>query len=190
MPISQAVADFAAALDAANAELREVNSRISALETKRQTVERAPPHTDDIVAVFTRGLRDAERDFEAQFASHLKTNFTGSDGKAAKAAAPNRSADILRLEADDLKAQERTDRAIRGTVPDLNGTVLAYLLRDQIGAIITTQIEKLCPYAAKGMKAADRERELREIDAQLAVLKDKARSLLSEINEARKVVRR
>lgn len=187
MPISQAVADFAAALEAARAELREVNSQISGLEEKRQRIEKAPPHTDDIIAVFMRGLRNSESEFEKQFSSHLRAHFMGHDGEAAAAAAPARHSDILHMEPEKLAAQERTDRAMRGYVPELNDAVLVYLLRDKIAAEIPVLVEKLCPNAASGMRSDERGRALEEIDAKLGELKAKQRLLLSEINEARKV---
>ena len=142
MPISQAIAEFTGALDAARAELAEVNAKIAALEAERQRVANAQPHTDDIVAVFMRGLQSTAGDFERQFALRLSSTFVG-DGSAA-AAGIQRSLNILRLEAQAPDQQTALTRSLKGNPPpDLNVAVLAYFLRDQIAAEIPMLGRKL-----------------------------------------------
>lgn len=191
MSISQPIADFAGALDAARADLAMVNAKIAELENQRREIAHAPPHTDDIVAVFMRGLESASVDFERQLASHLSANFLGIDGAAATAAAKSRSSNILRLEAQKPDPETVLTRSMqRGgpRVPKLNGAVLAYFLRDKMAAEIPALVDRLCPDARQGTKAADRSRALDEIDATIERLRGQSAAIQADLDAARKAV--
>lgn len=189
MPISQVIADLAGALDAARAQLTDVLARIEALQVERRLVVQARPHTDDIVAVFTRGLASASSDFERQFATHLSATFGGDEGAAAASKA--RYANLLRLEGQaDRETRLNALKAKGGWQPELNIEALTYFLRDQIAAEIPALVDKLCPAARNGMKAADRERALQDIDAKLATLSEERDMIQADLAAARMTVNR
>lgn len=186
MPISQAITDFAGALDAARAELAEVNGKISALEIEHFRVATAPPHTDDIIAVFMSGIQKVEKDFEEQFNSFLNSAYTGRE--AAARTGEKSSATII-----DRRLAEQTQHEphiiSKDGRPQLNVAAVAYFLRGQIAAEIPALVERLCPSASRGMKAADRDQQLRELDAQLSELRTQRDALQADLQAARQAVR-
>jgi hypothetical protein len=186
MPISKAVADFTGALEGVRAEISAIGVQIAEVESERQRIAAAPPHTDDIVAVFLRGLQGAGRDFEQQLAAHLRDTFTGSDGAAA--ADTRQSQNLLHLEPlPDREARlTRTLQAKRGMAPDINLSVLTWLLGDQIAEQIPALVDKLCPAARSGMKVEERRQRLGELDENLARLRGERDALVADLNEARK----
>lgn len=187
MPISEAIAEFSGKFEAAKAELANVQTKIGELEQQRHIVVKAPPHTDDIVAVFMRGLLGASQDFTTQFASRLNDTFVGEG--SAEAAAKSRFRNILTLEAKKPDQQELMTRSMRGDEPDLNLTILTYFLREQIAAEIPVLVDKLCPAARSGMKRADREARLKDIDTELARLRGEANALRADLEAARAALR-
>ena len=189
--ISKAITDFAGVFDAARAELYLVIEKIEGLEGERGRVERAQPHTDDIVAVFERGLNAAAQGFEQQFRSRLEQEFVGEG--SAEAAAKGKFANILRLQADNPDSQTLRDHTMRSKgpyLPGLNIEVLTFLLKDRIAEEIPALVEKLCPAARKGMRAADRAEALTRIDGELAQLRQERSVLEANLDAARRAVRR
>lgn len=181
MPISQLIADFKGALDAARAEFAQVEERISILDVERRRIVETQPHTEDIAAVFLRGVAKAAADFESQLRAHLGATYVGREN--ASAADGKRAASILRVQAAATGPATQTD-ADRARA-DFNAAALVYFLRDKIAAEIPALVERLCPAAHKGMKLADRNRALGEIDAQLDELRTTREALISDITAAR-----
>lgn len=189
MTISKPVADFAGAFSAARADLAALDTKIGQLNQQRAEIAQTPPHTDDIVAMFMRGLDATGADFKVQFAAHLSSNYLGSN--TAAAVEPNRRSDILRLEASKPSLQELQDRSLTTRNPrkvELNGAVIAYFLRDRIADEIPGLVEQLCPGADKGMKAQDRQQALADIDLQLEALRADRDAIQADLDAARKAV--
>lgn len=187
MSFSEAISKLKATMEVMRGELDDTTTQISELENERSAVVRRPAHTEDIVAVFQRGLVQAERDFEEQFKRALNDGFVNDDA-AASNAGRDRLRDILRLDERKLSQAEVQDRAMKRELPGLNLNVLAYFLRDKIGAELPALVERLCPGSQHGIKAAERVAELARIDAELAALKSKRDRLVAELTEARKAV--
>lgn len=186
MALSKTIADFTVELEAARAELANVNTKIETLETERGRIVAAQPHADDIAAVFLRGLNSTSADFTRQLTSRLNDTYVG-DGSAG-AAAPQRSFNLLTLEGHKPDREELLTRSMRRQEPDLNLAALTYFLRDQIAAEIPALVDKLCPAARQGMKQADRNSALRDIDAQLAALIEERDRLHADLGAARAAV--
>lgn len=181
-------AAFEAAQEAAKVKAQAISSEISALENNRLAVLRTAPHTDDIVAVFMRGLDQSTGEFERGFASHLKAVYGGDD--AAEAASPRRFAGILRMEPDKLTDAQLQDRALRREKPAINDTVIAYFLRDKIAAEIPALVEKLFPASRNGMKEADRAQALAALDTKISALRAERDAIVAEMAAARQAVNR
>lgn len=179
-------AAFQASLEAAREKAQAITSEITALENERAGIARAAPHTDDIIAVFMRGLDNAAGEFERGFASHLKAVYGGDD--AAEAASPNKFAGILRMEPNKLSDAERQDRALRREKPAINDAVIAYFLRDKIAAEIPVLVEKLFPASRHGMKAADRAQALEALDGKISALRAERDALVAEMAAARQAI--
>lgn len=183
MQISQVISDFAGAIDAVRDKLSKSTAEIDAVKGKRHAVVNAAPHTDDIVAVFMRGLLNEVESFRHQLGTHLANTYAG-DGSAAKVEA-GRAATLLRLDASP-PPKDFTQRR-EGPAP-LNLSVLAFLLRERIEAEIPALVHTLCPAARDGMKAADRAAALKEIDGELARLDAEREALLADLAAARAAV--
>jgi len=189
MAISEALAEFTGAIDAAYADLNEVVSKISELEARRAGIVRTAPHTDDIVAVFLRGLAAASANAERHLKSYLEANFGGADSAAS--VSNGRASNLLQVPAHTLSAQERQDRLLqgKGSEPlETNVEILTYLLRDQIADEIPALVAKIFPQGSRGMKAADRTAALAEMDAELSELVAKRDELSAELHAARSAV--
>lgn len=189
MSLSQPISEFAGALAASRAELSTIVEQISTKEFERRAILQAPPHTDDIVAVFLRGLHGATAAFEAQLTKALANGFEGSEG--ADAVAQKRSRDILRLEASPPSANELVDRSLQTRAPrtiELSGPALAYFLRDRIEAEIPALVERLCPQASKGLTTSERQSAVAAIDTELDELRARREAIQADLEAARRAV--
>jgi len=181
-------AAFEAAQEAAKEKAQLISSEITDLENERTGVRKAAPHTDDIVAVFMRGLDSTAGDFERQFASHLKVFYGGDD--AAEAVSRRRSAKILRMAPNKLSESERLARSVSGEKTLTNDTVIAYFLREKIAAEIPALVEKLFPASRNGMKEADRAQSLADLDRKISALRAERDAIVAEMAAARQAVNR
>ncbi len=180
MANSPKLSDFTKAVEAVRAELKEVDSQISELEMEANRIKRRPPHTDDIVSVFQRGVRSISGSFESKFRTHLKGKYTG-EGSSNNVGG---GANILKLDFD--RADPRGGVIYQQGVAELNVEILTYFLGGAIEKEIPALVERLCPEAARGMKSADRSRELCEIDAKLSELKGRRAALQDDLQAAQK----
>lgn len=190
MTIAKAITDFTDVLERAKLELAGVNGGIDVLLQEKARIERAPPHTDDIVATFMRGLAGTADDFTRQLKSHLAETYLGSDGAAASAASEGRSAHLLTVEAHKPDREALLTRSLRSEPAALNQAALTYLLRESIKAEIPALVDRLCPAARNGMKRADRVAALNKVEGELAVLNEEARALEASLQAARAAVTR
>lgn len=184
-----AITDFIAALDETRSMLAVVNGDIDKLELERQRLTLLPPHTDEIVGVFMRGLDAVSGSFTQQLAARLNDTFVGEG--SAVAAGPQQSLQLLCLEPQKLDHEALLTRSLKGrTSSDLNVAALTYFLRDQIAAEIPDLVAKLCPAAAKGIKRADRDHALYDVDDRLAALRERQDALSAELGAARAALHR
>jgi hypothetical protein len=191
------IADFSSALeavtnalDATRAQLASVNAEIDRKTIDRAAIERKQPHTDDIVAVFLRGIDVAAQDFEAHLEAELTARFVGNDGKAAAAVDEKKASSIVRLEQAQLSREAKVTRAMTSGTADINASVLTYLLRDKIAEEIPSLVERLCPASRNGIKSVDRMIALQEIDDRIAELTEERDALQSNLQAAMQAVRR
>ena len=189
MSFSETISKLKSAMEISRGEIDDICAKISELENERIVVIRRPAHTDDIVAVFQRGLADSQRDFEEQFKRELSASFV-NDEAAAESAKPGRARDIIRLPEQKLSQAEVQDMAIQHKLPGINPTVLLYFLREQIGAELPGLVERLCPASHSGIKAKERAEVLARIDAELAALRFRRDAMVAELAQARQIVLR
>lgn len=188
MQISQTISDFTGAVEAVRNALATVTQKIELLQAERRAIVNAPPHTDDIIALYLRGLDAGAADFKRQFASYLSDTFKAADGSAASAVAMGRSANILRLEATKPDTELLKTRSMTGKEAPFNIAILAYFLHDRIAGELAQLVDELFPAARNGMKASERADRLRELDADLADLKVEQERLQEELSAARAAV--
>ena len=188
MSIAQVLAGLTSAMESTKSDLASVNMRIEELAAERQRVTAAAPHTDDIVAVFLRGLQTNAGEFTRQLGSHLNEHYTG-DG-AASAAGRGNSAQLLTFEAHKPDREEVLTRSMRGEAAGLNAVALTYFLREQIAKEIPSLVAKLCPAAQQGMKQSDRDAALAALNAELRELEDRRDQLTADLAAARQAVAR
>lgn len=197
MAITDLITGLAGALAKTRAELAQVDGEISQLQHERQSTELAPPHTDDIVAALKRGLSAATRSFE----DRLAWNLNDANAKNADAAkAVKGTAQLLMINAERPASGTTLHGpvgAVRGGLFPVSGlgaqqgvldaAALTYFLRDRIEAEIPALVKKLCPSAEKGMKQADRDGIIRDLDLRIVALKERRTELMGHISHARKV---
>lgn len=185
--MEEALAGLNSVLEARKSELQQVGARIQELEAEKQNVESAPPHTDDIVGAFARGVDANAAEFGRQFSAQLNAVYTGvgSAGAVGGQAAPN----ILTIEGRKPSIEEARDRTMRKETLPLNMAALVYLLAPRIKEELPALVAKLCPDAAKGMKGSERAAMLLAINRELATLREKHATLSAELNQAVKMVR-
>jgi hypothetical protein len=187
MPISQVIADFKGALDDARHELALANAKVDELKVERARVSAEPPHTDDIVAAFMRGLRQASNDFAAQLQFYL--NDANATAQSAAASAAKSAAQLLTTERQ--KPDHETlfpPSALMRPEVGLSTAALTYFLRDKLEAEIPVLVDRFCPAARAGMKFSDRQRLLGDLDAEIAEMEKKAKALYADIAAARAAV--
>ena len=188
MTISKEVSDFRQLIEDKRAKLAGVDASIDRLKYDRMTVLAASPHTSDIALIFQRGLRTAASAFERQLADRLSDTYTGKAG--AERVNQKAAHDLLALPSVKLDTEAQQTRAMRGLpISDLNVAALAYFLRDRIDAEIPALIDRLCPEARNGMRQADRDKALSDIDAQIATLSAESAALTADLGAARAAFR-
>lgn len=188
-PLADVLGNLAAALDDAKATLARMNGEIEELEIERSRIVQAPPHADDIAAVFQRGLEAANRGYLTRLGTHLNNrNWFSERGAAYVATSPAAGllATATRPDPDALTPG--------GAGPNepavLDIGAVTYFLRDQIAAEIPALVERLCPAAKGGMKQADRSAALRDIDARLAPMREARDKAQADVALATRAVRR
>ncbi len=189
MSLSELTSGIAAAMDAAKANLAEVNAKIDAKKAALRQVEMAPPHTDDLVAACRRGLAQASASYEQRLGWFLNSaNLREGD-----------AAGMVQRAAPSLMMVGSTPPEVgRGQIfphsglgqqqRDIDVAAVTYFLRDRIEAELPALIGKLCPLASSGMKEADRKAAVRAAEAELRTLEEEKQRLTDEINEAIKAV--
>ncbi len=188
MTISKEVSDFRQLIEDKRAKLAGVDDAIDRLKYDRMGVLAASPHTDDIAMIFQRGMRGVVGAFERQFADRLNDTYTGKAG--AERVNQKAAHDLLALPSAKLDLEAQQTRAMRGLPSsDLNVAALAYFLRDRIEAEIPALVDRLCPDARNGMKQADREKALQDIDAEIATLSAESAALTADLGAARAAFR-
>ncbi len=181
--VSELLSQTQSAIEQRRAEVRTINQEIEGLEMERLAVSKRPPHTEDIVALYRRGLDEERRVFEQELKTGLNALFVLADD-AAQASSAARRSDILRFEGK-VEQREAQDRALRRQGPELNLSALNYFLADVIGEELPSLIERHCPAAANGIRAADRTEQLSRLDSELAKLKSRRDTLLGELTALR-----
>lgn len=190
MSVNEAVTQFAGVMDTLRNKLADVSAQIDSAKQERQVVVTAKPHTSDIVAAFQRGLKAQEQLFETQMRSFLASNFVSADD--APQAAQARAQDILKLPITKPGEPQVDMRHQNGRNPnapiELNPSVIAYMLRDRLAEELPAIVDKLCPEAREGLKSAERNRQLAELDERLKQLQLEYDGVSADLAEARKAV--
>lgn len=190
MSVSKHITDFAAHMEQTREKMYEKRSAIAALESKRRTIEQAPPHTDDIVAVFKRGLDHATAEFERQLKDRLHEDFVKTvGGSAAMNAAETSRINVLTMPREKPDADTIRRYNMGKEERPLNAAALTYFMRGKIADELPSLIAKLCPQAAEGTRAADRRAAIAEVDAEIATLKAELKEVEAEIGAAQTAVR-
>ncbi|MGB7373578.1 hypothetical protein [Pontixanthobacter sp.] len=184
MALKELVDGLAGAISKARARLDEVNQRISELETDQHNILLTPPHTDDIVAAFKRGLTDAGQDFERRLAWYL--NDENATGVNASNALNDKTAHLLSVA--KLKPSWKSlipPSKLGIDAPNLDFAAITYFLRDQIAAEIPSLVAKLCPAADGGLKSDEREKLLSELSEKLKAMHAERDELTRTLDAAR-----
>lgn len=177
-------------MESTRKEIQEVEAEISEINGLIGAATNAPPHTDDIVAAFRRGLDDAEKTFKKQLGQHLN-DANRRDGNAA--------AETARLRGHLLTVSGGAGGMTQGAVPRfplvpgrlnvsgeaLSVAALTYLLRDKIAAEIPNLVKELCPGSDTGMKAEQRNAALRELEVKKASKQARLEELKGILAQAR-----
>lgn len=173
------------ALNSAREQLAGLNGDIAALEAKRAAIVQAPPHTDDMIQAFHRGLDAAASLFEHRLSDYLNDQNAIRPGAAeqTEAASPQLlTMPVLRA------APNETSLFLDGTLGfgglPLDVAAVTFFLQDQIAAEIPVLVQRLCPAGEKGMRRADRVLALAAVDADLAVRRGERDELLSSLEAA------
>jgi hypothetical protein len=194
-----AITDLISGLEAAMAETQDrltiVVGQIGELEQERGAISIAPPHADDIIASYMRGLDSAVSSFEARLAWNLNDANVRDPGAAASVA--RGAAQLLMIHQQPPATSLHYDPA-KSLIPPsgladrqspLDAAALTYFLRDLIAAQIPGLVAKFCPTSKNGMKQAERARLLADVDRRLSELHKERDELQSHLQAARKAVR-
>lgn len=182
-----AIASFASTIETIRNEITTVEGQITTLECERNNVAAAPPHTDDIIAVYLRGLAESTRTFKTQLTAQLRTRY-GRHEKYSNLDAPNNAKGSLQLLTLEKEPQQPGFGAGRQVTTELNIAALTCLLADRIEAMIPDLVRELFPEANAGMRQSDRDAALAKIDRELVELKQRKSQLVEDINAARRAV--
>lgn len=191
MAFNDLICNLSEAVETARKSLAEVTRTIDQLEQERRSVIQAPPHTSDIVASYMRGLDRAAEAFMERIGSYLnKSNVTHP---AAAEMVQRTGGQFLTVE--QQPPAQKIDGTptlfppiIGGALPaELNAAAVTFFLRDRIAEKIPELIERLCPEAARGLPAAEREAALNRIDAELSEFKAARSELMANIDAARRL---
>ncbi|PHP17654.1 hypothetical protein CG471_21775 [Sphingobium sp. IP1] len=196
MAITDLISGIGAAINETREKLTEIDTEISKLNAERLRIVQAPPHTDDIVAAYMRGLDAAKSSFESRLAWNLNDRNAREPEAAAQVErgtgqlvtiyqTPPMTGGLHSSPSKSLL----TNAGLGERQATVDAAALVYFLSDHIAAEIPKLVAKLCPSAKNGMRQEDRDRMLAEVDSRLAALKQEQAELQSHLEAARKAVR-
>lgn len=199
MTDTNTLASFRDAFESAKSDLRRVNKRIEELAGEEQRIRFAPPHRDEIIACFQRGLREAELTFRKQLGRHLNDrNANGSaenvvHGSAQLALSPvgRETERAFGLEPDDDPIRSRTflpQSNIHDPAASLSAAAIIYFLKDRIAEAIPALVDQLCPASVGAMPHDERMAEISRIAEETNTLSAERARLQAAIHEFRQIV--
>jgi outer membrane murein-binding lipoprotein Lpp len=194
MALGDIIGDIERAMDEQRKRLAEVERQIDELGGKRNSIVNQSPHIDDIVASFERGLEAAEKSFKERLGSYINGRKMSLRGAGKEVA--SRASQLLMLGAGRPKLDEMSTNisrllphsALAENQLPLDAAAVTYFLRDQIRADLPSLIEGLFPGGTNGVKSSDREKALKEVDAEIAALEKDRDRLKAEIQAATKAL--
>ncbi|WP_326523958.1 hypothetical protein [Sphingomonas sp.] len=181
-----AITDFIKALTEARDRIASLNLEIGELEAKRHAIAMTPPHTDDIIAAYMRGLDTAVAEYERRLGWYLN---------AANVTKPYAADTVSKGEPRLLTVPPgrpgighevlfHNSQLSSGGHP-VDPAAITYFMRDVIAERIPGLVSKYVPGAEQGLRQADREAALREVDTKLGLLIDERDALLASLGHAR-----
>jgi hypothetical protein len=178
-----ALNDILAALRGAPTTIRELDKQLAKAYAERTALRNAPPHTDDIVDWFTRGLDAASTDALGRLTRwHLNKDALGS--WSGETFSNNPGPSILAL---TQVAPNHTTPAPTGSTPDL--AMLTHLLRPVIEPQLRKLVADACGSAFDGgLRASDRVAKLAKVEKRIADLEAQRREWVEGLEEARRHV--
>lgn len=160
-------------LRASGSDLRSCNEAIARIEKERAALTAAIPHTDDLVAWLGANIDQHAEYFTERMAAYL------SDERLAKRGWPE--VEAMRggfpvFKVPDVPASSEgkvlapTESRAGFQSDPLNARALVALLAPVLKEQLRPLVLRLMPSSARGIRKADRDRQLREIDERLEAL--------------------
>lgn len=185
MELKDIIGGFADAIAATRARLEEVNEDIARLNFQRTKLEKLPPHTDEVVEAFRRGLDDASQNYEQRLRRLFSTDRMNSSWCADVV---NRSsAQLLNLGYQE-RMRDSGLPGLRFNERDAPADVaaLTYFLRDVIADQLPALVEKIYPSGKTNKTYAERQQLFAELDAELTALTSERDELQRQLEIANK----
>ncbi|MCP3735972.1 hypothetical protein M9979_13950 [Sphingomonas sp. RP10(2022)] len=193
MSVSEATATIRNLVGGIRAQIAEVDNQITTLEIERNRLRQLAPHTDDIIAVYKRGLDASTAAYRHQLRSHLAAKFGVATAFAEdRMVDPRAQIDVLTIPSKQLDTSAMTswDAAARARNQpiEINTAALSYFLHDRIEQEIPALVDELHPEARHGTHRADRDAALRKVEQEIAALRTKRTELNAALGDTRRAV--
>lgn len=178
------LSDLRRAIFGARTSVQDLTARISRLETDLAAIRALPPHIDDVIASFTRGLDAASQSFEARLRWYVNDANVAAPGAADGLATIDGQLLGLPVHKPSFTSLMPPSTLGHGQpMPDL--AAIAYFLRPAIEAQNPVLVEKLLPSAKKGLRQAERETRIAKLEAEIANLRAERDAIVSELDATR-----
>lgn len=183
MALNDIIDGFATAIAETRARLEEVNAEIARLTFERTKLAKLPPHTDEVIEAFRRGLDAASENYEQR----LKRFFTMDRMNSSC------SADVVNQSSAQLLGIGHEELTPKGGLPALrfndrdpaaDPAALTYFLRDVIADQLPALVAKIYPSGQTNKTRVERQQALAELDAEVAALSKERDELGEQLDAA------
>lgn len=160
-------------LRASGSDLRGVNAAIERIERERAALTAAIPHTDDLVAWLAANIDQHAEYFTERMGSYLNDERLTARGwpevEATRGGFPVFKVPDVQASSEGRVLAPTESRTGFQSDP-LNARALVALLAPVLKEQLRPLVLRLAPASARGIRKADRERQLREMDERLTDL--------------------
>jgi hypothetical protein len=180
--------DVIAALRGARDSRADLDAKLDKARATEAELVAAPPHTDDVLAWFRRGLAVQSDEYKRR----LKSWYFSAEAKASHPGTWfEADASVCLLAVPRVSPAHRALAPTTGIghdTPDASVLALTHFLGAAIEAQLPAMVADFFPEASKGIRAADRAAKLEKVRAEIARLEADLAELDEHLKSARRAV--
>ena len=165
--------------------IADIDEQIRRLNARREAVQKALPHSEDLADWLCRNIDRHADGYEARVASMLNKRNIDRRGWEEVDATWDLGFNLFKPpSASEPKEYLTTRDEVGFWIDPIDARGIVWLLRSELKARARETVLRLLPHTATGLRRAERDRELQRIDDELAVLHARRSRIAEALREA------